>query len=139
MELEEFIRNAILQIMRGIKGAQQEWKLNGSGAGVISPAWGGSDDHVNRVQEVKFDVAVTATTKSEGGGGGGIKVWAAVDLSGKASRSVENSTVSHISFSVPILPPTTDILEADAYAEFEASRTGAEASRPGPVPPRRGE
>lgn len=83
-----------------------------SGAGVISPAWDGPDDFVNRVQEVKFDVAVTATTKKEGGGGGGIKV-VALDLSGKIGRSAENSTVSRISFSIPILPPTTVIEKWD--------------------------
>ena len=112
MELEEFIRSSMLQIMQGIRGAQQEWKTPSSGAGVISPAWDGPDDFVNRVQEVKFDVAVTAATKTEGGGSGGIKV-VALDVSGKVSRSAENSTVSRISFSIPILPPTTVIEKRD--------------------------
>ncbi len=50
MELEEFIRSSMLQIMRGIRGAQQEWETPASGAGVISPAWDGPNDFVNRVQ-----------------------------------------------------------------------------------------
>jgi hypothetical protein len=108
MELEEFVHSSIVQIMRGIKSAQEEWDTNASGYGVISPAWDGPDDFRNRIQEVKFDVAVTAATKTEGGGGGGIKV-VALDISGKISRSAEKNTVSRISFSIPILPPTTVI------------------------------
>ena len=109
MELEEFIRASLLQIMKGVKSAQQEWGTTSSGGGVISPAWGGPDDFANRVQEVKFDIAVTVTTRTETGGGGGIHV-VAVDLSGKANHASEDSTVSRISFSIPILPATTTIL-----------------------------
>jgi len=109
MELEEFVQTTLVQIMRGIMSAQKEWDSKSSGYGVISPAWDGPDDFVNRTQGVNFDVAVTAAKKSERGGGGGIKVIAAFEASGKISNSAENSTVSRISFSVPILPPTTVI------------------------------
>jgi hypothetical protein len=108
MELEEFVKNSIVQIMKGIQSAQEDWNFKCSGYGVISPAWDGPDDFIHRIQEVKFDVAVTAATKLEGGGGGGIKV-VAFDISGKISHTAENNTVSRISFSVPILPPTTVI------------------------------
>ncbi|MGD0800923.1 MAG: hypothetical protein ABR906_06385 [Terracidiphilus sp.] len=94
--------------MKAIQSAQNEWESKGAGYGVISPARDGPDDFRNRIQDVKFDVAVTAATKTEGGGGGGIKV-VAFDLSGKINRSIENATVSHISFPVPFLPPTTVI------------------------------
>jgi hypothetical protein len=108
VELEEFIRNSLLQIMKGVKTAQTEWAADGSGGhvsggGVINPSWGAS----GRVQEVKFDIAVTAASKTEGGGGGGIKVLSVVDLSGKVVHSAEHNTVSRISFAVPILPATT--------------------------------
>lgn len=109
MELEEFIRSSLIQIMGGMTAAREDWQKKKdkiSGDGIICPAWGTSDDHKNQVQEVKFDVAVTAATKTEGSGSGGIKV-VALDLSGKIGHSSENSTVSRISFSVSILPPTT--------------------------------
>jgi hypothetical protein len=77
---------------------------------VINPAWDGPHDYKNRVRDVTFDVAVTAGTKTEGGGGGGIRVLA-IDVSGKVTHSSENNTVSRISFSIPILPATTVILE----------------------------
>ena len=110
MELEEFVRVSLLQIMNGVKAAQQEWGAHIAGAGVISPSWGGPEDFRNRVQEVKLDIAVTATSKTEGGGGGGIKV-VALDLSGKITRAAENSSVSRISFAIPILPATTTIMD----------------------------
>jgi hypothetical protein len=108
MELQEFICNSLMQIMAGIASAKEKYDSSFSGDGVICPTWDGPIDQKNRVQEVKFDVAVTVASKTEGGGGGGIKV-VALDISGKISHSAENSTVSRISFSVPILPPTTDI------------------------------
>lgn len=108
MELEEFVKSSLVQIMKGIMSAQKEWATTSSGYGVISPAWDGPDDFRNRTQEVKFDVAVTGASKTEGGGAGGIKV-VALDISGKIDRSAEKSIVSRISFSVPILPPTTVI------------------------------
>jgi hypothetical protein len=110
MELEEFIQSSLLQIMRGITAARLEWDRAGnvSGDGVISPAWDSPEYFKNRVQEVKFDVAVTAATKTEGAGTGGVRV-VALDLTGKIGRSTENSTVSRISFSIPILPSITTI------------------------------
>lgn len=108
MELEEFIRSSILQIMRDITAAQDEWKRPTAGEGTISPVWGGPEDLPNRLQEVKFDVAVTAAAKNETSGGGGIKV-VALDLSGKLGRSTESSTISRIAFTIPILPPTVAI------------------------------
>jgi hypothetical protein len=118
MELEEFISTSLLQIMRGVAKAQSEMGAASGEGGVINPCWvgkEGGEKPASRVQEVKFDIAVTATTKTEGGGGGGIKVMA-VELSGKGSRAVENSSVSHIAFSIPILPATTDITDDGGIA-----------------------
>ncbi len=110
VELKDFVHNSLLQIMGGMKTARDDWQKQEerkmSGDGIICPAWNSSDDQPNHVQEVKFDVAVTAATKTEGGGSGGIKV-VALDLTGKINHSNENSTISRISFSVSILPPTT--------------------------------
>ena len=110
MELEEFIRASLLQIMQAVKSTVIEWGATGSGQGVINPSWDGPEDFRNRVRDVTFDIAVTAASKTEGGGGGGIKVLA-LDLSGKAAHSSENSTASRISFSIPVLLPTTAILK----------------------------
>jgi hypothetical protein len=108
MELHEFISNSLMEIMAGITSAKEKYDSRLSGNGVICPTWGGPDDQRNRMQEVNFDVAVTVSQKTEGGGGGGIKV-VALDISGKVNHATENSTVSRISFSVPVLPPTTNI------------------------------
>ena len=95
--------------MKAVKNAQTEWKSEMSGGGVINPSWDGPDDFKNRLQEVNFDIAVTAASKTEGGGSGGIKVLS-LDLSAKGGHLVEKSTVSRIAFSIPILPATTTII-----------------------------
>ena len=118
MELEEFVKTSLIQIMRGVKTAQHEWAVDMHGGGVINPSFGDAD-LPNRVQEVKFDVAVTTSSRNEVGGGGGIKVWAA-DLSGKATHNSENSSVSRIAFTVPILPaPITVTLNGQDAADVD--------------------
>lgn len=108
MELDEFVTTTLIQVMKGVKNAQQQWAAEMQGGGVINPSFG---ELKTIVQEVKFDVAVTAGKKTETGGGGGVKVFAAADISGKVNHSTENSTVSRIAFSVPILPAPITVTE----------------------------
>ena len=101
MELKDFIRETLLQIMAGVEEAKNGWK----GGGVINPVLSLDVDFTkNQLQEVCFDVAVTAQDEKTGGAGGGIRVFS-VDLAGKAERTTTNSTVSRISFKIPIMPP----------------------------------
>ena len=110
MELGDFIKKSLLEIMKAVKEAQHEWNDEMAGGGVINPSWDGPEDFKNRIQLVSFDVAVTASASSEAGGGGGVKVLSFFDASGKASKVSENSTVSRISLSIPILPATITIV-----------------------------
>jgi hypothetical protein len=110
MELDEFVRTTLIEIMKGVKSAQQQW-AEMVGGGVINPSFGKLS---KLVQEVKFDVAVTVGSKTETGGGGGIKVWSIADASGKMNRSTENSTVSRIAFSVPILPAPINVTDVNS-------------------------
>lgn len=101
MELKDFIRDTVMQIMTGVQEAQQVWKGNG----VINPIWDlwSADKHI---QEISFDVAVTAQDEMTGGGRGGVKV-VAIEFGGNAQRTTKNSTVSRISFKIPFIPPAT--------------------------------
>jgi hypothetical protein len=138
MELEEFVKSSLIQIMKGVKSAQTEWKDQMKGGGVINPSWGDADLK-SRVQDVKFDVAVTAGIKNEAGIGGGIKVLA-LDFSGKGAHVSESSTVSRISFSVPILPAPITITEADqdarpvAAVEYNSTARLTADRLPAPTP-----
>lgn len=102
MDLEEFVETTLLQVMGAVKSAQQKWGPEMQGGGVINPAWG-EDDYRNRIQTIDFDVAVTAGTKVEGETGAKAGFLQVVNASAKGAGSIENSAVSRVSFSVPVL------------------------------------
>jgi hypothetical protein len=58
------------------------------------------------MQEVCFDVAVSAQEETSGSGGGGIKVFV-FDVTADAQRTSTSSTVSRVSFKIPFIPPAT--------------------------------
>jgi len=77
MELKDFVKNALVEIIDGVKEAQSSTQESGGsvnppGRGEhVSLTFGGTD-----IQNVEFDVAVTITEGSENSGGvaGGIAV-----------------------------------------------------------------
>ena len=73
--------------------------------GAINPAWRGEDhDWEKYVQKVEFDVALTVSNTADASGKAGIKVFS-VELGGGGSIAHEQSTVSRVKFTVPIVPP----------------------------------
>lgn len=112
MQLDQFIKETIYQVLSGIRDAQSELKQNGI-LGAVSPVF----DHANnltteQILQIEFDVAVTveSTSSSEKGGGAelGIQIVSA-DFGAKGSTSTTESAVSRIKFSVPYIPPSTVI------------------------------
>jgi len=97
MDLDEFISESIQGILRGIDMAGE--KVKNKRIGLYSE--GGA----NR-RHIEFDIAVSASGKSErsGGGGGKIKAWGILDIGADAKKVLENtnSTVSRIKFGVRI-------------------------------------
>jgi hypothetical protein len=110
MHLKEFVKDALVEIIQGIKAAQDQ---PGAG-GYIAPE--GVGDHefprdggvlnsqmiVSTV--VKFDVAVTAESSVDGGGGAKLRI-AIVEANLGASGNSKNTQVSRIQFSVPLVMP----------------------------------
>lgn len=91
MELDEFVKKSLLQLLAGIDGAQKEGKY-----GCVVPK---RPDAFN--QNVKFDVAVTVEE------GVGTDVGAKINVFGsKVGAEVDGrkntETVTRISFSVPV-------------------------------------
>lgn len=116
MNLETFIAQSLVQIARGIEKANEELtdsqaivspknvkdvqKSNDSTYGLISL----SDGSWAVVQEIGFDVAVTAAKGGEAKAGAGITVGAVtIGAAGKEDR--QDTSVSRIRFSVPMLMP----------------------------------
>lgn len=106
MDLREFIKESLTEILGGIRDAQDAIIPLDGHHGVINPTWNDITDLADHVQVVRFEVAVTASDQNTKGGRGGIKVMS-IDLGGKIESQEQNRTVSRVSFSVPIVPPTT--------------------------------
>ena len=91
MRLDEFIKETLLQIAKGVQGAIDEQK--GFAVNPLGREW--------EVKMVKFNIAIETDTKA----GAGIKV---------ISGSVESKTVNSIEFEVPIKLPQTNTFPKNA-------------------------
>ncbi|KRA57395.1 hypothetical protein ASD89_06900 [Caulobacter sp. Root656] len=109
MELREFVTNTLVQILEGVGDAQEQLGKTGK-RGIVNPTWGGGEKLYEHVQNVSFDVAVTVASKAEGGANAGIKVLA-IDIGAKGSIETQNSNVSRVAFSIPILPTYTAVTD----------------------------
>lgn len=119
MELKDFIKETILEISTAIKEANEEAEKNGLNI-MVNPdgIYGGSAhersytvqrDEMNTtriIEEIKFDVAVTTEAEKTGNVKGGIKI-ASFDIGGGGSLADKNSTISRITFSIPVSLPTS--------------------------------
>jgi len=133
MELSEFVKQSLTQIVGGVKASQDDIRSQG---GFVNPAvfasspgnegathFGSVGDGQN-VLLVDFDVAVTITDTIEGGVGGKLSVasFFKVEAGGKGSTASE--AISRIRFKVPLALPVDPItkqkLDADIAAQNRA-------------------
>jgi hypothetical protein len=110
MELGEFVRESLLQILKGIQEAQVITNQRGAGVGVINPKWGNDKDYADYTQNVEFDIAVSATTQKTGSGGASLKVIA-LEVGGTGQMKAEKGTVSRVSFRLPVAFPAVTITD----------------------------
>ncbi|WP_416139925.1 hypothetical protein ACM26W_05985 [Halomonas sp. HK25] len=110
MELDEFVKSVLVNVLSGVKKAQNS---EGVGAFVVPSGDGGHDYPKNsRVSSsarlkstiIDFDVAVTVESSDTTSGGGGLKIAEiGADLKGEATS--KDTKVSRIQFGVPIMLP----------------------------------
>ncbi len=109
MELREFVKATLEQIVDGAAEAQQAVRKKG---GIVNPSnmffqkdgsWNRYDDPMP--QEVVFDVALTGTDKR--GSSEGIGVFlGSISLGKKKDTGVEQVAITKVKFSIPlVLPP----------------------------------
>lgn len=108
MELKDFISNSLVDIQEGVEDAIKKVDSKGT-TGVINPDFKHVRTNAALIQNVNFDIAVTASDKEGTGIQGRIKV-VGIEIGGDGTNSTETSMVSRIQFCVPIIPPTTEIL-----------------------------
>ncbi len=121
MNLDEFIENSLLQIIKGVRSAQKKSVIKNKALGegdLINPKVLNNADSVPKgkdyitfdkdlVQMVEFDIAVTASKDSLESLGSGIKVAGLGGFGGKLKKVVTSSDVSRIKFKVPIILPSS--------------------------------
>jgi len=117
INLQDFITEALVQIVTGVKEAQNQ--VGNTGAkinpidsmfhqGVYKYAEGGYGSPEEYGQTIEFDMAVTAADKGELKGGIGV-VSGLINIGYKAEKGVETSSISRIKFSVPVFLPRQNI------------------------------
>lgn len=112
MELKEFIKTAITDITEAVSELQSEL----SNGAIVNPTLQNPialktltiDNEIRPIEQLAFDVAVTATEASgiDGSAKAGISIFGA-KIGTESSAKTEN--VSRLTFSVPIIFPTTHV------------------------------
>jgi hypothetical protein len=111
MELKEFVTQTLGQIVSGVKDAQADALALG---GEVNPHLNTTHTELGKqgflwaggryAQVVHFDVALTVTEGT--GTKGGIGVFTgAINLGSAGQSKSENTSVSHVKFSVPLVLP----------------------------------
>ena len=111
MKLDEFVGQTLIQIIQGVRSAQKTAEEHGvTELGYINPR----PDHVKYVVNyqtpISFDIAITVTDESRSDIKGGIQV-VGIGIGGKDESSSQNSTVSRVSFNLPVVFPFTSVGE----------------------------
>ncbi len=108
MDIKEFTKETITQIVNAVREANE--LISGFGASIPTDYFQGSRaitsyrDGEKNIIDVEFDVAVSAVESTNVGGGAGIKV-VAFSIGAGANSQNENSTVSRVKFTLPLVLP----------------------------------
>ena len=111
MELGEFIRETLTEIVKGVSSAQEEVKNKGAvivPEGVYLSSANGTYQNQDRnrvgICQIDFEIALTQTDGKQGKIG--IGVWfGSVGLGGQQKTDIQNISVNNVKFSVPIMLP----------------------------------
>lgn len=107
MELREFVKETLVQIVSGVVEAQQSEVVSES-SGAIAPSGHEVSDKDLLSQEVKFDVAVTVGSGTATKGGVGVFVGP-VALGSQGSSKDTNASTNRVQFSIPVYLPSQKI------------------------------
>jgi len=109
MDLKEFTKETLVQIVQGVNEANEQLADNNAyiTRGIQKSTTGDSyidrSGHYTHAVNVDFDVAVTATEIDGTKGGGGIKVAQILHGGIETSKSTENQSISRIKYSIPLV------------------------------------
>ena len=99
MELKDFVKNTILDIMNGVKEAQD---ADTSGAMIIPPLHG----NYGRNETLRFDIAIEELNKDSGGGKIGVSVGGLVTVDGGGENAIDKTESSRVQFEIQVRFPS---------------------------------
>ena len=99
MELKDFVKNTILDIVNGVKEAQDS---DTSGAIIVPPFHGNFG--INEV--LRFDIAIEELNKDSGGGKIGVSVGGLVRVDGGGENATGKTESSRIQFEIQVRFPS---------------------------------
>ncbi|NCQ66118.1 MAG: hypothetical protein GW748_00020 [Alphaproteobacteria bacterium] len=130
MDLKDFILETISSIADATSDLQEKYSKEGIIINPPADEYGKGKDYKNgdpnytirRVQNINFDVAVTAYSEQAGGGKAIIKVMSVLELDSDGKKSISAEQVSRVSFEVPMtLKPSKN--EAENMKKAEKNRS----------------
>ena len=104
MQLDEFVKTTIMQVVKGVKDAQEEAAEFGA---VVNPR---EREGIGRRKEtsIAFDVALTVTGTNSGEVGGKLTVASILNLGGKVTESDARQETSRVQFDVAFSLPSEE-------------------------------
>lgn len=137
MELNEFVKETLTQIVKGVKESQNEIRVQGgyanpavftSARGKESATHFGSVSDGQNVLLVDFDVAITVSDSQEGGVGGKLSVTSIFKLEAGSKGTTASESTSRIRFKIPLAlpvdPVTKQKLDNDVAAQSRPVKGG---------------
>lgn len=119
MELKDFITGTLVQIVEGVHAAQKQVEALGGNVNPYDrqaiPGFGTKYKR-GEVQNVAFDVAITAQENSASKEGIGVVV-AAIALGKRNETSDSSTSVSRVAFTVPLALPDGQNREDTAHRD----------------------
>lgn len=122
MKLDDYVKETLLGIVRAVVAAQEDPSV-GQYVGRANSQPNDQDDSRNSITQVSFDLATTVEESGTTAGGGSVRVipFFKAEMSGNSSEN--QSTVSRISFAIPIGIPRPDAQrQEDSEREQERRR-----------------
>jgi hypothetical protein len=137
VELNEFVKETLSQIVKGVKESQDEIRGQGgyanpavfaSAPGKESAMHFGSVSDGQNVLLVDFDVAITVSDSQEGGVGGKLSVASIFKLEASSKGTTASESTSRIRFKIPLALPVDPVtkknLDADVAANSRSVKGG---------------
>lgn len=107
MQLDEFVKNSLVQIAKGVSDAGKKvFELGGSVNPQDNAIVGGSKVPIDvQPSNIDFDVAVIVTDSGSSEAGGQLKIASLVSFGGKMENAESYQQTSRIKFSIPMRLP----------------------------------